>query len=77
MHNAACRGMGHLFFPPQDDEENLKVETGRDTRIALARSICADCDVYAECDEWAERTNFKHGICAGMTYVERRAIRSA
>ena len=60
MNHAACRGMDlALFFP----------EPGESSRPA--KKICRDCPVQIPCFNVAQ----PHGIWAGMTRLERRAVR--
>lgn len=61
---ANCRGANaDLFFP----------ERGASTRSAKA--ICRECQVRAECLEFAIVTGEKFGIWGGMSERERRRVR--
>lgn len=61
---ANCKGANaDLFFP----------ERGASTRAAKA--ICRECQVRAECLEFAIVTGEKFGIWGGMSERERRRIR--
>lgn len=61
---ANCRGAdADLFFP----------ERGASTR--RAKAICAECDVRAECLDFAVETGEKFGIWGGMSERERRRVR--
>jgi WhiB family transcriptional regulator, redox-sensing transcriptional regulator len=61
---ANCKGANaDLFFP----------ERGASTRTA--KSICRECQVRAECLEFAIVTGEKFGIWGGMSERERRRVR--
>lgn len=61
---ANCRGADpDLFFP----------ERGASTRVA--KTICRECSVLAECLEFAIVSSEKFGIWGGMSERERRKIR--
>lgn len=61
---ANCRGAdADLFFP----------ERGASTR--KAKSICAECQVKAECLDFAIDVGEKFGIWGGMSERERRKVR--
>ena len=61
---ANCRGAdADLFFP----------ERGASTR--RAKSICAACEVQADCLEFAIVQGEKFGIWGGMSERERRKVR--
>ncbi len=61
---ANCRGADpDLFFP----------ERGASTRVA--KTICRECSVQAECLEFAIVSSEKFGIWGGMSERERRKIR--
>lgn len=61
---ANCRGAdADLFFP----------ERGASTR--KAKAICAECDVRAECLDYAIEIGEKFGIWGGMSERERRKVR--
>ncbi len=61
---ANCRGAdADLFFP----------ERGASTR--RAKSICAACEVKADCLEYAIVNGEKFGIWGGMSERERRRVR--
>src|SRR4030065_1737638 len=62
--DANCRGANaDLFFP----------ERGASARTAKA--ICRECQVRAECLEFAIVTGEKFGIWGGMSERERRRVR--
>jgi len=64
---AACREVDpELFFPPTGD-----TQAGAD-----AKEVCGGCDVRERCLEWALAANVEHGIWAGLTYHERKALRA-
>jgi WhiB family transcriptional regulator, redox-sensing transcriptional regulator len=61
---ANCRGAdADLFFP----------ERGASTR--KAKSICGECQVRAECLDFAIEIGEKFGIWGGMSERERRKVR--
>lgn len=61
---ANCRGAdADLFFP----------ERGASTR--KAKAICAECEVKAECLDYAIDIGEKFGIWGGMSERERRKVR--
>ncbi|HSJ35993.1 MAG TPA: WhiB family transcriptional regulator [Acidimicrobiia bacterium] len=61
---ANCRGAdADLFFP----------ERGASTR--KAKSICGECQVQAECLDFAIEIGEKFGIWGGMSERERRRVR--
>lgn len=61
---ANCRGAdADLFFP----------ERGASTR--KAKSICAACEVKAECLDYAIEMGEKFGIWGGLSERERRRVR--
>lgn len=63
---ANCRGAdADLFFP----------ERGASTR--KAKAICGECQVKAECLDFAIRNGEKFGIWGGMSERERRRVRRA
>ena len=63
---ANCKGANaDLFFP----------ERGASTRSAKA--ICRECEVRADCLEFAIVTGEKFGIWGGMSERERRRVRRA
>lgn len=65
MDKGACRGMTHLFFPLTAERPQA-----RERREALARSVCAQCRVQAECREFA-RTHHEYGLWGGESEDER------
>ena len=63
---AQCRGMDHkIFFP---DERGAAVRRVR----RIAKSICMQCVVRAECLEYALTTNQTEGIWGGLDEKERK-----
>jgi Transcription factor WhiB len=62
---AACRGTDlEVFFP------------GRGETAGPARQVCAACPVRQPCLDYAISNRITHGIWAGLTERERRALRS-
>ena len=63
---AACRGVDpELFF------------TERGESTGDAKAICRDCDVRADCLEYALANKEKFGIWGGLSERERRKLRQA
>ena len=68
-YRAACRNQDpELFFPVGSDGPAL-------LQIAEAKSVCARCEVVAECLAWALESGQDAGVCGGMSEDERRALR--
>ncbi|WP_248240676.1 WhiB family transcriptional regulator [Microbacterium kunmingense] len=57
----------------QVDPEPFFPEKGGSTKEA--KSICADCEVVAECLEYALRNDERFGIWGGKSERERRALK--
>ena len=69
LHNAACRGEhASVFFPPAHFER----KEVRLSRERIAKSICRQCPVAAQCLDYALRTREPHGVWGGLNEVERR-----
>lgn len=66
--DAAC-----VYVDPEvfflSDAENGPSKTWK---VRMARLVCSNCPVLAECREWAIGS-LPHGIAGGMTAEERRA----
>ena len=74
QRSAACRGSAApLFFPPSRAESR----SGRDTREARAKAICATCPVCEPCLAEALRLQDVHGIWGGLNERERRVLSAA
>ncbi|CAN5624440.1 N/A [soil metagenome] len=67
VHDAACRGLSHLFFPASAERPQA-----RERREEMARSVCAGCAVQEECRDFA-RTNHEYGFWGGESEEERHA----
>lgn len=66
---AACDGEDvEVFFP-------VGVAGPAVWQVSQAKAICAGCPVREECLSFALRTGQDHGIWAGLTAEERRALR--
>lgn len=68
---ARCRGRdATLFFAPAAGElKEDKLE-----REAMAKSICRECPVRAQCLEFALQTREPYGIWGGLNELERRRM---
>ena len=66
---AACRGKTYLFYAPDQDQIELKVD--RLSREARAKAICAVCPHRKACLEHALVHRERHGIWGGATEAER------
>ena len=70
-HTAACRDEDpELFFP-------IGTSGPAAVQIEVAKGICCQCTVKAECLEWALGTNQDAGVWGGLSEDERRAVRRA
>lgn len=67
----SCRDTSpDLFFPVGTTGPALD-------QIAAAKRVCAECEVSAECLEYALTTNQDTGIWGGHSEEERRQMRKA
>jgi WhiB family redox-sensing transcriptional regulator len=67
MRDAACRGLGHLFFPAAAERPQA-----RERRETTARGVCASCSVQTVCQDFARR-NHEYGFWGGESEDERHA----
>jgi len=67
MRDAACKGLSHLFFPAPAERPQA-----RERREALARTVCAECDVQSTCQDFARR-HHEYGFWGGESEDERHA----
>lgn len=68
---AECRKYDpEIFFP----ERRGKIDN-RDEQVIKAKAICAQCEVMAECLEYAIEKDEKFGIWGGLTEDERAAVK--
>ena len=65
MDVGACRGMTHLFFPTTAERPQA-----RERREAMARLVCASCNVQDMCRSFA-RDNHEYGLWGGESEDER------
>ena len=71
VHRARCSNEDpELFFP-------IGTAGPAATQIAMAKSICMQCEVRMECLEWAMTTGQDAGVWGGLSEEERRALRRA
>lgn len=67
--DAACRDTDpDLFFPVGTTGPALE-------QIAAAKAVCVQCDVQAECLEFAIVSNQDSGVWGGTSEEERRVLR--
>ncbi len=71
VHRARCKDEDpELFFPVGT--------TGlAASQITAAKAICMQCEVRAQCLEWAMATAQDAGVWGGLSEEERRALRRA
>lgn len=68
---AACRDSDpDLFFPVGTTGPAIE-------QIASAKAVCGECDVQAQCLEFALSTNQDSGVWGGTSEEERRRMRKA
>ena len=67
MRQGACRGLSHLFVPGAAERPQA-----RESREALARSVCEGCAVQAPCRDFA-RVHHEYGFWGGESEDERHA----
>ncbi|WP_181448997.1 WhiB family transcriptional regulator [Nonomuraea aridisoli] len=66
LRRGACRSSDpDLFFPPAPTP----------AQEALAKAVCAGCQVLRECRDYALRAGEAEGIWGGLTPQERRRSR--
>jgi WhiB family redox-sensing transcriptional regulator len=71
VERARCIGVDpELFFPVGSTGPAL-------AQVEAAKSVCARCDVRAECLEWALSTRQDSGVWGGLSEDERRSLRRA
>lgn len=68
---AACHGLGHLMFEP-DEPERLR---DRAVRERAAKKVCAGCPFLEPCREWALANNERFHVWGGMDPRERERER--
>jgi len=67
MHDAACKGLTHLFFPAAAERPQA-----RERREETARQVCATCVVRHDCQVYARR-HHEYGFWGGESEDERHA----
>jgi WhiB family transcriptional regulator, redox-sensing transcriptional regulator len=71
VHRARCKDEDpELFFP-------VGTTGPAAAQIEAAKAVCMQCEVRAECLEWALATGQDAGVWGGMSEEERRALRRA
>jgi WhiB family redox-sensing transcriptional regulator len=69
VHRARCKDEDpELFFP-------VGTTGPAAAQLAAAKAICMQCEVRAECLEWAMATGQDAGVWGGLSEDERRALR--
>lgn len=63
MNDAACRDTPAGTFYPTDS-----------SGLDMARRICGDCEVSAECLDYALYYRIEHGVWGGASEAERRKM---
>ena len=70
QEHGACRDADTaLFFHPQNERGLSRIRRDR-----AAKSVCARCDVRAECADYAIRAREPYGVWGGLTEEERERI---
>ena len=67
---AACKGLGDLFFGP--DDESASKQNWRERR---AKAICARCPIESACQEYAVTEVIRDGIWGGTDWEARVHLR--
>jgi WhiB family redox-sensing transcriptional regulator len=71
VHRARCKNEDpELFFP-------VGTTGPAAVQIERAKSVCTQCEVRAECLEWAMATAQDAGVWGGLSEDERRSLRRA
>ena len=71
QERAACRGDDSAyFFAPSYFERRSE----KNAREAVAKAICARCQVRRACLDYALRVREDHGVWGGLNEMERRAV---
>jgi WhiB family redox-sensing transcriptional regulator len=66
LDDAACASVRtDVFFPTRGDNDKMRI----------AKAICAECPVRAECLDYAIRNAEKFGVWGGLSERERRSLR--
>jgi WhiB family redox-sensing transcriptional regulator len=67
---ALCKGLGEFFFPPDGVESDID----RALREEIAHRICRECDVSAQCLDFALARREEAGYWGGTNETDRRRI---
>jgi WhiB family redox-sensing transcriptional regulator len=71
VHRARCKNEDpELFFP-------VGTTGPAAVQIERAKAVCTQCEVRAECLEWAMATAQDAGVWGGLSEDERRSLRRA
>ncbi|PLS81188.1 WhiB family transcriptional regulator [Candidatus Saccharibacteria bacterium] len=68
--HARCAGHYEPFFAPFGERP-----PSRDRREQVAKALCRQCPVAAECLQWALLTEQRDGIWGGLNEYERRQLK--
>jgi WhiB family redox-sensing transcriptional regulator len=68
MDHAACKGMTDVFFPATGSGNPAT------TYVEQARAVCANCPVQGPCADYANQIDARHGVWAGHTTGELKAV---
>lgn len=72
QHRAACNDTDPTIFHLADGIGRYRRNRAN---IKAAKQICATCPVIGECADFAQRTQDRHAILAGLTPAERHDSR--
>jgi WhiB family transcriptional regulator, redox-sensing transcriptional regulator len=71
---ASCQEEDPELFFPEKDGRSKAAKAAYDADVAEAKTVCAGCDVLAQCRAWALDVRPSAGIFGGLTEDERNAI---
>ena len=64
-----CQSAPDAFFPEDADNTMVEAEQRR-----IAKALCSECPIKAECLAYALAVNEQFGIWGGMTLYQRREL---
>ncbi len=68
--HAACRSLDNTYFFDLEGER----PPARDRREALAKAVCRNCPVIAQCREYALAASEPYGVWGGLSKNDRDRI---